>query len=35
MDRGAWRVTVNGILKSDMTEQLSMHTCTVEGTKPH
>ena len=35
MDRVAWRVTVNGVLKSDMTEQLSMHTCTVEGTKPH
>ena len=28
MDRGAWRVTVHGVAKSDTTEQLSTHTYT-------
>jgi len=27
MDRGVWRVTVDGVTESDMTEPLSIHAC--------
>ncbi|CAI9173384.1 unnamed protein product [Rangifer tarandus platyrhynchus] len=27
MDRGGWRATVHGVTETDVTEQLSMHTC--------
>ena len=30
MDRGDWRVTVHRVPESDVTELLSMHTCTEE-----
>ena len=27
MDRGGWRATVHGVTETDVTEQLSMHSC--------
>ena len=35
MDRGAWRATVHGVAKRDMTEQLSTHIARTKVDMEH